>query len=101
MELLTGALAGGLLSQEIVKIEKTGLDPNTTKLFIAIDVEAFVDKERFAQRIDDFLNSLREMEPGFDDHVSRRTRLGNPRPKFCATAFRFIGRLWSTYEPAE
>lgn len=64
MELLTGALAGGLLSQEIVKIEKTGLDPNTSKFFLAIDVSAFIDKERFVQRIDDFLNYLREMEPG-------------------------------------
>jgi len=64
MELLTGALAGGLLSQEIVKVERTGIDPNTTKLFIALDLEAFVDKERFAQRIDDLLNYLHDAEPG-------------------------------------
>jgi LDH2 family malate/lactate/ureidoglycolate dehydrogenase len=64
MELLTGALAGGLLSQEIARSEKAGLDPNASKFFLALDVEAFVDKERFAQRADDFLNALREMEPG-------------------------------------
>jgi LDH2 family malate/lactate/ureidoglycolate dehydrogenase len=64
MELLTGALAGAMLSQEIVRIERTGLDPNTTKLFIALDLEAFVDPERFAQRIDDLLTNLHEIEPG-------------------------------------
>lgn len=64
MELLTGALAGGLFSQEIAQVDKAGLDPNTSKFFLAIDVDAFIDKERLAQRIDDFLNLLREMEPG-------------------------------------
>jgi LDH2 family malate/lactate/ureidoglycolate dehydrogenase len=64
MELLTGTLAGGLLSQEIVKGDKSGLDPNASKFFLAIDVTAFIDKERLAQRIDDYLNALREMEPG-------------------------------------
>ena len=64
MELLTGALAGGLLSQEIVQGDKSGLDPNASKFFLAIDVTAFIDKERLAQRIDNFLNYLREMEPG-------------------------------------
>lgn len=63
MELLTGALAGGLLSQEIVKIEQAGLDPNASKFFLALDVDAFVDKERFAQRVDDFANALHTMEP--------------------------------------
>lgn len=64
MELLTGALAGAMLSQEVVRLESSGLDSNTTKLFIALDVEAFVYKERFVQRIDDLLNYLRETEPG-------------------------------------
>lgn len=63
MELLTGALVGGLFSQEVVRLESTGLDANTTKLFIALDVEAFVDQERFEQRVDDLLNYLREAEP--------------------------------------
>lgn len=64
MELLTGALAGGLLSHEVVQVDATGLDPDASKLFIALDVEAFVDKERFAQRIDDWLSYLRGAEPG-------------------------------------
>lgn len=64
MELLTGALAGAMLSQEVARLESSGLDPNTTKLFIALAIEAFVDKERFTQRVDDLLNYLREAEPG-------------------------------------
>ncbi len=64
MELLTGALAGGMLSHEIAQSDQTGLDPNSSKLFIALDVDAFVDQERFAQRVDDLLAWLRDAEPG-------------------------------------
>ncbi len=64
MELLTGALAGALLSQEIGHADSTGLDPNSTKLFLALDVAAFVDKDRFAERVQDFLNYLQSAEPG-------------------------------------
>jgi LDH2 family malate/lactate/ureidoglycolate dehydrogenase len=64
LELLTGALAGGLFSFEVFQREKTGLDPDSSKLFIALDVQAFVDQERFAQRVDDLLAWLRDAEPG-------------------------------------
>jgi (2R)-3-sulfolactate dehydrogenase (NADP+) len=64
LELVTGALAGGLLSQEIVKRDATGLDADSTKLFIALDVAAFVDPARLSQRIDDLLAYLRDAEPG-------------------------------------
>jgi LDH2 family malate/lactate/ureidoglycolate dehydrogenase len=64
LELLTGALAGGALSHEIAQGDSTGLDPNTSKFFIALAVDAFVDKERFAHRIDDLLAWLRDAEPG-------------------------------------
>ena len=64
LELITGALAGGLLSQEIVKRDSTGLDADSTKLFIALDVAAFVDPTRLTQRIDDLLADLRNAEPG-------------------------------------
>lgn len=63
LELLTGALAGGLLSQEIVQLDRSGLDPNASKIFMALEVAAFIDPRRFAQRIEDFLISLRGMEP--------------------------------------
>jgi LDH2 family malate/lactate/ureidoglycolate dehydrogenase len=64
LELLTGALAGGLLSHEIAQTDATGLDPNSSKLFVALDIDAFVDKEYFAQRVQDFLSYLRDAEPG-------------------------------------
>jgi LDH2 family malate/lactate/ureidoglycolate dehydrogenase len=64
MELLTGALAGALLSHEIAQADSSGLDPNSTKLFLALDTEAFVDSERFASRVDDLLTYLESAEPG-------------------------------------
>ena len=53
-------------AQEIVKQDSTGLDADSTKLFIALDVEAFVDIERLAQRIDDLLAYLCDAEPGLE-----------------------------------
>jgi LDH2 family malate/lactate/ureidoglycolate dehydrogenase len=64
VELLTGALAGSALSQEIAQSDRTGLDPNSSKLFIALDVDAFVDQEHLAQRVDDLLAWLCDAEPG-------------------------------------
>lgn len=64
MELLTGALAGALLSHEIAQADSSGLDPNSTKLFLALDVQAFVEKERFAARVQDLLTYLEAAEPG-------------------------------------
>jgi LDH2 family malate/lactate/ureidoglycolate dehydrogenase len=64
LELLTGALAGGMLSQEIIQSDTTGLDPNSSKFFIALDIDAFVDQERFAQRVDELFAWLRDAEPG-------------------------------------
>jgi len=64
MELLTGALSGGLFSHEIVQVDATGLDPDASKLFLALDVQAFVDPERFAQRVQDLHTFLQNAEPG-------------------------------------
>ncbi len=64
MELITGALAGGLLSHEIGARDSSGLDAEASKIFFALDVQAFVDDERFAQRVDDLLNYLHTAEPG-------------------------------------
>ncbi|MBI4790594.1 MAG: Ldh family oxidoreductase [Chloroflexi bacterium] len=64
MELLTAALAGGFLSGEIAQADSTGLDPNSTKFFLALDIQSFVDKERFAARVADLLAHLASAEPG-------------------------------------
>jgi LDH2 family malate/lactate/ureidoglycolate dehydrogenase len=66
LELLTGALAGGLLSCEIAQTDKTGMDVDSSKLFIALDVAAFVEPARFAQRVDDLIGWLRRAEPGLE-----------------------------------
>jgi LDH2 family malate/lactate/ureidoglycolate dehydrogenase len=66
MELLTGALAGGLLSYEIAETDKSGTDVDSSKLFIALDVSAFVEPSRFAQRVDDLIEWLHKTEPGVE-----------------------------------
>jgi len=63
MELLTGALGGGLLSHEIGRADASGLDPGASKLFVAIDVSAFGGRARFEQRVEDMLARLREESP--------------------------------------
>ena len=64
MELLTGALSGGLFSYEIAQADATGLDPGSSKLFLALNIEAFADAERFNARVDDLIAWLRTAEPG-------------------------------------
>jgi LDH2 family malate/lactate/ureidoglycolate dehydrogenase len=59
MELLTGALGGMFLSHEVERLDPTALDPNATKLFLAMDVETFVERELFEQKIDQLLRFLR------------------------------------------
>lgn len=64
MELLTGALAGGLFSFQVVQRDASGLDPDSAKLFIALDVSAFIEPARLAQRIDDLFAWMQNVEPG-------------------------------------
>lgn len=58
MELLTAALAGAAFTQEIFARDQSGVDGNATKIFIALDVAAFVEPEIFQSRVSDFLNYL-------------------------------------------
>jgi len=58
MEFLTAALCGGLFSHEIARIDSSALDPNASKLFMAIDVASFVDPGNFAARVEDFVAYL-------------------------------------------
>ncbi len=51
MEILTGALAGGLLSHEIASGDRSGMDVNACKFLLAIDIEKFVPAEVFAERV--------------------------------------------------
>ncbi len=79
MEFLTGALGGLYVSHEIGRIDSTALDPNATKFFLALDIDAFSDKESFAAKIQDlaaFLTSSADpgMEITFPGELSVKSR---------------------------
>ncbi|MHB0877140.1 MAG: Ldh family oxidoreductase [Anaerolineae bacterium] len=59
IELLTGALAGGLLSYEIA-LGPGGLDTGTSKAFLVLDVSALGERDRFVARTNDLLAYLRQ-----------------------------------------
>lgn len=58
MEVLTGALAGGFLSFEVAQADGSGLDPEGSKFFLALDVSKFVEPERFYERVGALLRSI-------------------------------------------
>jgi LDH2 family malate/lactate/ureidoglycolate dehydrogenase len=58
MELLTAALAGAAFTQEIFSRDQSGIDADSTKIFIALNVEAFIEPELFQRRVADFLTYL-------------------------------------------
>jgi LDH2 family malate/lactate/ureidoglycolate dehydrogenase len=60
MEILTGALAGGLLSQEVVKVDGSGIDADGCKFFLAIDIEKFVPATVFAERVGTLLGFVKD-----------------------------------------
>ncbi len=66
IELLTGALAGTMLSHEIMQIDRGALNPGTSKLFIALDVGAFGSIEQLSNKTDQFLEWIKEVEPDID-----------------------------------
>ena len=63
MELLTGALCGGMFSHEIAQADPSGLDAGSSKLFLALDISAFVDVERFGQRVEDLIACCVRLNP--------------------------------------
>jgi len=58
IELLTAALAGGAFGNEIASADLSGIDPDSCKLFIALDPAAFGDAETLAARVDCYLAYL-------------------------------------------
>jgi LDH2 family malate/lactate/ureidoglycolate dehydrogenase len=64
MELLTAALAGAAFTQELYAKDQSGIDAQSSKIFIALNVSAFIEPELFQQRVQDFLHYLeREAAP--------------------------------------
>ena len=66
IELLTGALAGTMLSHEIMQIDRGALNPGTSKLFIALNVDAFGSLEQLSKKTDQFIAWIKEVEPDID-----------------------------------
>ncbi|MCE5263347.1 MAG: Ldh family oxidoreductase [Deltaproteobacteria bacterium] len=83
MELLTGVLAGAPLSPEIVQSDSSGLDRGATKLFLALDIGAFVDRERFGQRVEELIALIQAIEPGLSISLPGE-RGGRTRERYLA-----------------
>jgi LDH2 family malate/lactate/ureidoglycolate dehydrogenase len=60
MEIMTAALAGGLFGFEIVRNDASGLDPDSTKFFLAINPEAFGGTGRLRERVSTLVGYLQE-----------------------------------------
>jgi LDH2 family malate/lactate/ureidoglycolate dehydrogenase len=60
MELLTAALGDGPLCHELTRADPSILNAGSSKLFVALDVDAFADRDRFEQRVEDMLAYLRD-----------------------------------------
>lgn len=58
VELLTAALGGGAFGNEIVGGDPSGIDPDSCKLFIAIDPAAFGGADTLENRVADYLAYL-------------------------------------------
>jgi LDH2 family malate/lactate/ureidoglycolate dehydrogenase len=66
IEILTGALSGTMLSQEIVEQDASGLDSNSSKLFIAVNISDFSSLEQLSGKIEQLAEWLHATEPGAD-----------------------------------
>lgn len=64
LEMLTGVLAGGVLSCEMPRVDPSGADGYASKIFLALRPEAFGDGPRFEQRVEEFLDYLRQAAGG-------------------------------------
>jgi LDH2 family malate/lactate/ureidoglycolate dehydrogenase len=65
LELLTAALSGGAFGNEIRAGDASGIDPDASKLFIALNPEAFGGTEVLTQRVADYLGYLDQMAAPF------------------------------------
>lgn len=64
-EALTAALAGAAFSNEILARDSSGVDPRASKIFIALNPEAFIERTDFQQRISELLKYFTEQAAPF------------------------------------
>lgn len=58
-ELLTAALAGSAFTFDILARDTSGIDSKASKIFIALNVDAFIDRKDFNERVSTFLQYLK------------------------------------------
>lgn len=58
-ELLTAALAGAAFTQQIRVKDASGVDPSASKIFIALNVAAFINPVEFQEHAESFINYLK------------------------------------------
>ena len=66
LELLTAALAGAAFTQQILAGDQSGIDPDSSKIFIALDVNAFIEPGEFQQRVEFFIHYLKSEAAPFN-----------------------------------
>lgn len=65
LELLTAALSGGSFGHEIRAGDASGIDPHASKLFVALNPEAFGGTELLTRRVADYLGYLDQVAAPF------------------------------------
>ncbi|MGJ8679551.1 Ldh family oxidoreductase [Paraglaciecola sp.] len=65
MEMLTATLAGAAFSFQLLAKDKSGADPDSTKIFIALNVQEFVGLDTFYQQTSDLFTHLKQVTPAF------------------------------------
>jgi LDH2 family malate/lactate/ureidoglycolate dehydrogenase len=65
-ELLTAALAGSAFTFDILARDTSGIDSAASKIFIALNVDAFIEREHFNERVTSFLNYLKNETAHFN-----------------------------------
>ena len=60
IEILSAALGNGLFAHEMVRTDSSSLDPESSKIFIALNVDSFVERERYERRVEDLLTYLHQ-----------------------------------------
>lgn len=64
-ELLTAALAGAAFSHQLYAKDQSGVDTHASKIFIALNVKAFIEPEEFNRQVSYYLNHLSDAAAPF------------------------------------
>jgi LDH2 family malate/lactate/ureidoglycolate dehydrogenase len=65
IELLTGALAGGAFSFEAIQLDAGGTERHSSKLFLALNIDALGERATFQERVAALIDYLRDSaDPG-------------------------------------